>query len=150
MKAVKELRYLVLALQREGNRLFASGLRPLGLTPAQAEVLTVLAASAPLTLTGLGELLLCETGTSPSRLVDRLVGAGLVRREVAPDDRRNVLLSLTALGAATASRVAAVETRLEQVLEELIGDRAVEPALDLLRHLAEPFPAGRALRRRKG
>ncbi len=32
MKAARELRFLILALQREGNRLFAARLRPLGLT----------------------------------------------------------------------------------------------------------------------
>src|SRR5215212_5438791 len=42
MNEVEELRYLVLAAQREGNRMLAQGLRPLGLTPSQAEVETVL------------------------------------------------------------------------------------------------------------
>lgn len=56
-------------------RLLAADLRPLGVTPSQAEVLRVLADHQPLTLIGLGELLICETGGSPSRLVDRLVVA---------------------------------------------------------------------------
>jgi DNA-binding MarR family transcriptional regulator len=149
MKAAKELRYLILAVQREGNRMFAAGLRPLGLTPAQAEVLTVLVDSAPLTLTGLGELLICESGTNPSRLVDRLVGAGLVCREVAPDDRRNVLLSLTTDGVAMSDRVAGVEAELEGMLEKLIAGGATTPTLTLLRRLAGHFPAGQALERRK-
>src|SRR5204862_2497912 len=73
MTPAEELRYLILALQREGNRLLAAGLRALELTPSQAETLRVLADHQPLTLTGLGELLVCETGDNPSRLVDRLV-----------------------------------------------------------------------------
>ena len=76
----EELRYLILAAQREGNRAFARRLRPLGLTPSQAEVLRLLDERQPLSLTGLGELLVCESGTNPSRLVDRLVTTGLVRR----------------------------------------------------------------------
>ncbi|MCZ0975304.1 MarR family transcriptional regulator [Streptomyces albulus] len=84
MDAVEEVRYLVLAAQREGNRMLAAALRPLGVTPAQGEVLRLLAERQPLTLSGLGALLVCESGGNPSRLVDRLVAAGLVRREEAP------------------------------------------------------------------
>ena len=40
----------------------------------------VLADYAPLSLRGLGTLLVCESGTSPSRLVDRIVARGLVER----------------------------------------------------------------------
>ncbi|MGH3797763.1 MAG: hypothetical protein ACRDSP_23065 [Pseudonocardiaceae bacterium] len=49
------MRYLILAIQREGNRTLAAQPRPLGLTPSHGEVLSVLADSGPLTLTGLGE-----------------------------------------------------------------------------------------------
>lgn len=42
MEPIEELRYLVLAAQREGNRLLADGLQPLGLTPSQAEALRLL------------------------------------------------------------------------------------------------------------
>jgi aspartyl-tRNA synthetase len=78
---LEEAALLILAAQREGNRLMAAALRPLGVTPAQAEVLQVLADRQPLTLTGLGELLVCESGTNPSRLVDRLVSAGLLKAD---------------------------------------------------------------------
>src|SRR5687767_13058071 len=87
MHPVEELRYLILAIQREGNRILAADLKALGLTPSQAEVLRVLREFQPLTLTGLGELLVCETGTSPSRLVDRLVAQGLVQRQADTGDR---------------------------------------------------------------
>jgi hypothetical protein len=41
MRTAEELRYLVLAAELEGKRQLARQLRPLGLTPAQAEVLRV-------------------------------------------------------------------------------------------------------------
>lgn len=148
MRSVRELRYLILALQREGNRLLVAGLRPLGLTPAQGEALTVLAGYGPLSLTGLGELLVCETGTSPSRIVDRLVTAGLVLRESDEADRRALRLSLTDEGRALAARVAEAEEELEGRLEALLAGRDVTDALELLRSMAEPFPSGQALRRR--
>src|SRR3954462_1342468 len=117
MTPAEELRYLILVLQREGNRLLAAGLRGLDLTPSQAETLRVLADHQPLTLTGLGELLVCETGDNPSRLVDRLVKAGLVRREVDPGDRCHVPLTLTPDGEGRAREVATVEARLHGAIE---------------------------------
>jgi DNA-binding MarR family transcriptional regulator len=70
----------------------ATALRPLGLTPAQSEVLRLLGEHAPLTLTGLGELLVCESGTNPSRLVE----PGLVSRTTPDAGGRQVILQLTA------------------------------------------------------
>src|SRR3954466_9807324 len=95
---VEELRYLVLAAQRDGNRALAALLRPLGVTPAQAEVIGVLAgAERPLTVSEVGELLVCEPG-SPSRLVSSLVGAGLVARGAHERDGRAAALALTPAG----------------------------------------------------
>src|SRR5436189_5775552 len=79
-----------------------SVLRPLGLTPAQAEVIAVLRdAPEPLSVREIGERLVCETG-SPSRLVGSVVAAGLARRAEHPSDRRAVVLSLTQAGSAVA------------------------------------------------
>src|SRR5215207_6645107 len=108
MNEAEELRYLVLAAQREGNRMLAERLRPLGLTPSQAEVLRVLQEHQPLSLVELGGLLVCETG-SPSRLVRRLVRAGLVERTPSEADKRRLTLSLTREGEEAASEVAEVE-----------------------------------------
>jgi MarR family transcriptional regulator, organic hydroperoxide resistance regulator len=150
MGPAEELRYLILALQREGNRLLAAGLRPLGLTPSQAETLRVLADHQPLTLTGLGELLVCETGDNPSRLVDRLVKLELIQRTVDPDDRRHVKLTLTPAGRRRAAEVAAVETELHDAIASVIAGQPVDQTLALLRTMADAFPAGRALARRRG
>lgn len=148
MRTAEELRYLILAIQREGSRILATDLRPLGLTPSQAEVLRVLADFQPLTLTGLGELLICEHGTNPSRLVDRLVSAGLVRRETQADDRRRVTLSLTTDGEHLARRIIDTEDRLYRTLDALTADQPVEQALEVLRALASAFPVAEALSRR--
>lgn len=150
MKSVEELRYLILAVQREGNRLLAASLRPLGLTPSQAEVLRVLEDNQPLTLSGLGELLVCETSTSPSRLVDRLVAQGLVQRDVDAADRRFVTLSLTKEGQTLVRRVGRAEDKLHDRLDQLTRDGPVQEAISLLRGVADAFPAGQALARRRG
>jgi MarR family transcriptional regulator, organic hydroperoxide resistance regulator len=150
MRPAEELRYLILAIQREGNRQYAADLRPLGVTPSQAEVLRVLSDHQPLTLMGLGELLVCETTTSPSRLVDRLVERGLVQRDVDPADRRFVALALTSDGRKLVRKIVAAENRLHEGLDRLTAGQPVEEALRLLRTVASAFPAGQALARRRG
>lgn len=149
MRVAEELRYLILAIQREGNRLLAAELRPLGVTPSQAEVLRVLSDHQPLTLNALGGLLVCETGNSPSRLVDRLVAQGLVQRDIDPHDRRYVTLGLTADGKRLSRRITLVEDRLYGTIDDLIAGQPVDKALSMLRALASAFPAGHAVARRR-
>jgi len=148
MQPAEELRYLVLAAQREGNRSLAKYLRPLGLTPSQAEVLRVLADHQPLTLSGLGELLVCETGTNPSRLVDRLVAQGVVDRTISEQDRRSVELSLTAAGKRLARRIASAEERIYRAIDAAAQGRDLDEILTFLRAFVADLPAGRALARR--
>jgi len=145
MRDAERLRYLLLAAQREGNRRLLSELRPLGLTPSQAEVLRVLGDHAPLTLTGLGGLLVCESGTNPSRLVDRLVTAGLVDRSSGAVDRREVHLVLTDRGFALERDVAVIEERL---YSDLDAAGATEGILRLLESLVEGMPSGIAYNNR--
>jgi DNA-binding MarR family transcriptional regulator len=149
VKAAEELRYLILAIQREGNRLLAAELRPLGVTPSQGEVLRVLRDHGPLTLSALGGLLVCETGNSPSRLVDRLVAQGLVQRDTDPADRRYLTLSLTAEGRKLSQRIVAAENVLHKAIDDLVAGQAVDQTIATLRVLAEAFPAGEALARRR-
>jgi DNA-binding MarR family transcriptional regulator len=150
VRDTEELRYAILALQREGNRALAAGLKPLGVTPAQAEVLRVLEDYAPLTLAGLGELLLCETGTGPSRLVDRLVTQGYVDRTTDPADRRSVTLTLSASGRTAAAGVARVEEALYSAMDAVTVGAPIESTLAVLRALLAPLPSGAVLDRRAG
>ncbi|MEV0284294.1 MULTISPECIES: winged helix DNA-binding protein [unclassified Kribbella] len=149
MRAAEELRYLILAIQREGNRLLAAELREIGVTPSQAEVLRVLRDHGPLTLNALGGLLVCETGNSPSRLVDRLVTQGLIQRDTDPVDRRYLTLSLTAEGRKVSRRIVAAENVLHEAIDERIAGQPVDQTIETLRALAAAFPAGEALARRR-
>jgi DNA-binding MarR family transcriptional regulator len=149
MRAAEELRFLILAIQREGNRLLAAQLRPLGLTPSQAEVIRVLAEHGPLTLSALGDLLVCETGNSPSRLVDRLVIQGLVQRDIDAADRRRVTLEVTAEGRRLGRRIVTVEQRLYSTIDKHVAGQPIESTLCTLRCLASVFPAGQAVDRRR-
>jgi MarR family transcriptional regulator, organic hydroperoxide resistance regulator len=149
MDPVEELRYLVLAAQRDGNRALAAQLRPLGLTPAQAEVINVLARSGrPLTVREVGDHLVCEPG-SPSRLVTSLADAGLVSRSVDPRDARAWTLELSASGRQAAAAVRAVEAAFHEELRSgLTSERDIDAALRVLRRLAPDGASGAALGRR--
>ncbi|MFI2345621.1 hypothetical protein ACH492_00880 [Streptomyces sp. NPDC019443] len=56
----------------------------MAVTPAQAEVLRLLAERQPLSMSGLGALLVCESGNNPSRLTGwSPAGSYAARRAVA-------------------------------------------------------------------
>ena len=142
-----ELRYLILAAQREGSRLFAERVRPLGLTPAQAEVLAVLHEEQPLSLIELGARIVCETG-SPSRLVDGLVKAGLVDRTPSQTDQRKVTLTLSMRGASLYREVAAVERQFGTGIGEWGEQADLDGMMKVLWQFVGDKPAGKALARR--
>jgi MarR family transcriptional regulator, organic hydroperoxide resistance regulator len=149
MEPVEELRYLMLAVQREGNRTLTEALRPLGLTPAQGEVLRVLQEFQPLSLIALGDLLICESG-SPSRLVNGMVEAGLIERVTSSINRRMVTLTLTVKGQERAERVREVEQMMYRTITESLGDVSLPEIQALLWRFIEGRPAGDALARRTG
>jgi DNA-binding MarR family transcriptional regulator len=98
MDRVLQFAQAIKAAHREIERRANDAMRPLGITGAQAEALAVIGAEQPLGLRELGERIVAESG-HPSRLVDRLVEAGLVERRIPAENRRRVELSLTARGA---------------------------------------------------
>ncbi len=149
MHPVEELRYLILAAQREGNRMLAEALRPLDLTPSQAEVLRVLQEHQPLSLIALGDLLVCETG-SPSRLVNGMVEAALIKRLPSTKNGRMVTLTLTEKGQAKADQVGAVEQTMYQMIADVLAGTSLSDIHTLLWHIIEGRPAGDALARRSG
>src|SRR4051794_41910692 len=83
MDPLFEFGLLIKAGQRDLERRANETMRPLGLTGAQADALTVIGQAGPLSLKELGELLIAEAG-HPSRLVDRLGGGGGGARAPAP------------------------------------------------------------------
>jgi DNA-binding MarR family transcriptional regulator len=145
MRPLDQLRYLILAAQREGERAFARALRPAGLTPSQAEALSVLRdARRPLTVRELGDRLVCERG-SPSRLAGTLVAKGLVSTESDAKDARVTRLRLSSRGKGAAVEIVAAEDRLFARLAPSLDPRAVHEACALLRGIVGELPAGKAL-----
>jgi DNA-binding MarR family transcriptional regulator len=144
MEPGEELRYPVLGAQREGNRILADLLRPLGLTPSQAEVLRVLQRAGRMSLVDVGSRLVCESG-SPSRLVDGMVASGLVERIPATDDRRRVELSLTEEGRGRARAARKAEHALHQLIEATVSSEDLAVARRVLWQFVDGRPAGDAL-----
>ena len=138
MRTAERIRFLALAVQREGNRNLTAALRPLNLTPAQSEALRILGDHEPLSLGDLGRMLVCESGTNPSRLVDRLVRSGLVDRTEAADDRRQLSLTLTPRGRE-------LEERLYAELERELAGIDVANLVGVLESLVAGRPSGEAL-----
>lgn len=148
MDPLLELAIAIKAAQRELERRMNDAVRPLGLTAAQADALVVLGAAGPLSLKELGDLLIAESG-HPSRLVDRLVAAGLVARAPAATDRRRYELSLTAEGRRLERQVQEAREGVLALARGLIGDRDVTPLLALLDDLLEVTPYAALIERRR-
>ena len=123
--------------------MLAAGVKPLGLTPAWAEVITVLDKREPLTIRELGKLLVCE-GDHPSRLVSRMITAGLLATEALPGDDRARLLRLTQTARDLLPRLREIEDQFHTAIEERF-----DPSV-LLGDFVAGLPAGEALQHRNG
>jgi DNA-binding MarR family transcriptional regulator len=148
MRAAEQIRYLILAAQREGNRVLLALLSEIDLTPAQSEALRIIADHGPLALKELGDMLVCDSGTSPSRIVDRLVAAGLVRREAGEHDRRQLRLTVTPLGEEKATQVRGIEDQLYDAIDSGLDPADTEALIRSLRILTRDSAAGTALENR--
>ena len=148
MRTAEQVRYLILAAQREGNRQLMALLSEIDLTPAQSEALRIIADHGPLALKELGDMLVCDSGTSPSRIVDRLVAAGLVNRVAGEHDRRQIRLTVTAEGGDRATRVRGIEDRLYEAIDGALSADDTQTLIRILRVLTGGSPARAALEKR--
>lgn len=120
----------------------------IGLTPAQSEALRIVEDFGPLALKELGDMLVCDSGTSPSRLVERLVRAGLVHRETNELDRRQALLSTTMEGKRRAVLVRGIEEQMYAAIDGAVDQADARVLVRVLRAMAHGSPAGPALQKR--
>lgn len=111
-------RILILALQREGNRILSDALSPYGVNPAQAEVIELLAQHGSLSIKQIGSMLICEGG-SPSRLIQVMQSRGMVEVREDASDRRVRRVSLNA----RAGKLVPIIRSIFEELDRLIADR---------------------------
>jgi MarR family transcriptional regulator, organic hydroperoxide resistance regulator len=143
-----ELALVVKAVHRELERWVNEAMRPLGVTAAQADALVVISQAEPVSLKELGDLLIAESG-HPSRLVDRLVEADLVARRDADDDRRRVVLTVTAKGRRLVARIADARREMMRVAESMLPLDELGPALALGDALLAGSPSAELIARRR-
>src|SRR5437868_2088467 len=136
MDQLFEFALSVKAVQRELERRVNDAMQPLGVTAAQADAIVVIGQAEPLALKELGSLMIAEAG-HPSRLVDRLVDAGVVERRTATGDRRRVELSLTAKGRRLNRRILTVREDISRFAQQLLAGQELEPALAVMRELVQ-------------
>lgn len=149
MKPAEQTRYQILAIQREGSRLFAQQLAVAEVTPSQAEVISLLSQFGTLSLNALGEMLVCETGDSPSRLVSRMVSRGLVEKVKDKSDGRAIVISLTAKGQDLFDSVVKPgEDSLHGMLESVFSTRELEKLLLSLGRLSSALGSDNAINAR--
>jgi DNA-binding MarR family transcriptional regulator len=148
MNPLFEVALAVKAVQRELERWTNEAMRPLGVTAAQADALVVIGQAGPVSLKELGELLIAESG-HPSRLVDRLVEMHFVERRAAVEDRRAVVLTLTASGRRLQRRVVRARNDMLRAAEAMLDGMDVEPALRLADALLAGSQAEKLIARRR-
>ena len=148
MTPTQEFRFLILAAQRAGARIISGVLKPLGLTPAQAEVLQVLSEFGPISLASLGALLVCESG-SPSRLVAGLVARDLVARTTSAEDGRAVELDLSPAGRALLVHTQALDEAIAAKISANLSADEIQAQIQGLRKLVQNTAPGQALARRR-
>ncbi|MFC5380450.1 MarR family winged helix-turn-helix transcriptional regulator [Aquipuribacter nitratireducens] len=127
----------VVSLARAHRARAASLLRGLDLHPGQEVLLLVLADTGPTTPGRLAGALSIEPPTV-TKMVQRLEGAGLVRRDPDPADRRSTVVSLTP---AARERLHGVDEAWTVLAEETLAGLDERERVDLVR-LLERAAAG--------
>lgn len=148
MDPLLEFALTVKAVDRELQRRINDTMVPLGITAPQADAIVVIGQARQISLKELGDLLIAEGG-HPSRLVDRLVDAGLVERRAAAEDRRRVVLSLTKDGRRIAREIERGRETLTHLGRQLIPQRDLEAALKALRGMLRFTSHAELVARRK-
>ncbi|GGH86530.1 DNA-binding MarR family transcriptional regulator [Pullulanibacillus pueri] len=143
-KEAEAFRYLILAVQRQGNKMLKAYLKNIGVTPSQAEVMSVLKKYQPIALKELGHLLICEEG-SPSRLVERMVKENLIERIRDQRDSRYVRLVLTPLGNEKYELIIKAEADMYHRVEALYSKEELMTANQMLRKIILGTPLEQAL-----
>ena len=130
------LSYLLLQASQAVSAQFSDTLKARAIPVRQWRVLGSLWDGNSMTLGELAEAILCEQ-SSTTRLVDRLVDAGLVAKRPDPDDRRKVHLHLTDKGREETERLVDLALDLERRVAAAYGIDGTEALKSSLRILIE-------------
>ena len=135
-----ELGRLLRRASRTAARLYRWRLAALDLTQRQAATVLALVETPGATLSALAETLGADQPTA-SALVDRLLGAGLVRRETDAKDRRKARLYPTAEALRLAEALTEARRETESRIREALGPADSAALERLLQGLVESLSA---------
>jgi len=108
-------------------------LKPYGITPEQFNILRILRGQQghPLALRDISGRMI-DRNSNTSRLVDKLIAKGLVRREPCPSDRRRVDIALTDEGDTLTAELKAVMDENMRSLQSVWTSENALKAIDIL------------------
>ena len=120
MNKIEELRYLIKAIDKEGEAYYSQLLAPLSITPNQNEVLKILDVKNGLSIKEIGQLLICGSD-SPSRVIQRLIDKDLVVKVSDENDERKVNVILTPTGKKLLKESAKIEEEFNQHIQDEVS-----------------------------
>ncbi|BDR55705.1 MarR family winged helix-turn-helix transcriptional regulator [Xylocopilactobacillus apis] len=133
MQSIEELRYLIKAADKEGEMQYARMLASLDITPSQNEVLKILSIKDGLSISEIGELLICGSD-NPSRLVERLMHKELVEKKKNTFDSRVINIYITEMGKKMLTKTNIIETKFNNLIQETLENKiSVENFIEVLR-----------------
>lgn len=125
-KMQDRLAYMIASINRQLENELEERLRPGGVPVDQFRILEVLDASEPCPMGEIASQSLIEPPTL-TKIVDKMVGDGLVYRAPDPNDRRRVLILMAPAGKALFRRLRGVSSAQEHRIVELLqADNAAE------------------------
>jgi DNA-binding MarR family transcriptional regulator len=136
---IPEIFQLIEGLEKRLRQFQAYTLREARLTPAQYYILSLLAEKDGRPFKDLAEALACTRATVTG-IVDTLEKKDLVRRNPHPDDRRSMLVNLTAEGRRLLQSTPGLETTFENCCCDLLPPDESEELIRLLRQLSKTLP----------
>ena len=128
----------IMGISRRFKKTLEETLSEHGLGWADWQLLGALVRKSPRSAGRLAEIVELSSGAMTNRL-DRLEESGLIRRLPDPDDRRGVLLELTAKGRRAYHAAAGDEATKEALITSALNKREKEELNSLLRRLMVEF-----------
>lgn len=128
----------IFRIGRHVDRTLSESSRHFGLNSSEYYVLASLSESGPRSPGELGDRLLVSSGVMTNRL-DRLESLGLIARRPNPDDRRGILVELTAEGTDTLRRLIELQISKESALLSQLDEDDLTRLNDLLRKMMRPL-----------
>ena len=133
------LSYTLAAAHRKVSTSLNSRLKRHGIQIEAWRILETLESGQRLTMGQLAEVVLMNPPTL-TKLVDRMVSDGLVHRQVAQNDHRQINVLPTALGQKRMMQIRREVEDQDADILRLLGQKDAEQLIGLLQNLVEEFP----------